>query len=64
VLDLARSIRAGVPERASGQVAAHVLDVLLAVSEAAESGQSVEVASRVAKPTPLAEDWDPAAATL
>ena len=64
VLDLARSIRAGVPERASGQVAAHVLDVLLAVSEAAESGQSVDVASRVAKPTPLAEDWDPAAATL
>jgi predicted dehydrogenase len=64
VLDLARSIRAGVPERASGAVAAHVLDVLLAVSSAAESGTTVDVASSVAKPTPLAEDWDPATATL
>ncbi|MEC5185010.1 putative dehydrogenase [Cryobacterium sp. MP_3.1] len=64
VLDLARSIRAGVPERASGAVAAHVLDVLLAVSDAAETGQSVDVVSSVARPTPLPEDWDPAAATL
>jgi len=64
VLDLARSIRAGVPERASGAVAAHVLDVLLAVSEAAETGTTVNVASSIAQPTPLAEDWDPAAATL
>ncbi|TFB98712.1 Gfo/Idh/MocA family oxidoreductase [Cryobacterium adonitolivorans] len=64
VLDLARSIRADVPERASGAVAAHVLDVLLAVSEAAETGRTVDVASSVPQPTPLAEDWDPAAATL
>jgi len=53
-----------VPERASGAVAAHVLDVLLAISEAAEAGATVDVASSVAKPTPLAEDWDPATATL
>lgn len=64
VLDLARSIRAGVPERASGAVAAHVLDVLLAVSEAAETSQMVDVGSSVAQPAPLPEDWDPAAATL
>ncbi|ANP74287.1 Gfo/Idh/MocA family protein [Cryobacterium arcticum] len=64
VLDLARSIRAGAPERASGAIAAHVLDVLLAVSEAAETGSMVDVTSRITKPTPLAEDWDPAAATL
>jgi len=45
-------------------LAAHVLDVLLAVSEAAESGRSVDVASTVSKPVPLTENWDPVAATL
>ena len=64
VLDLARAIRAGVPERASGAVAAHVLDVLLAVSAAAESGQVVDVPSSIPQPVPLPEDWNPAAATL
>jgi predicted dehydrogenase len=64
VLDLARSIRAGVPERASGAVAAHVLDVLLAISESADTGSMVDVASSVPQPAPLAEDWNPASATL
>jgi predicted dehydrogenase len=64
VLDLARSIRAGVPERASGAIAAHVLDVLLAVSEAAETGSMVDVESSVAQPTPLSEAWNPAEPTL
>ena len=64
VLDLARAIRGGTGERASGALAAHVLDVLLAVSEAAESGQPVDVLSTVTKPEPLAESWDPVAATL
>jgi predicted dehydrogenase len=64
VLDLARAIRGGTAERASGALAAHVLDVLLAVSEAAESGRPVDVASTVSKPEPLAENWDPVGATL
>lgn len=64
VLDLARAIRGGTAERASGALAAHVLDVLLAVSEAAESGEPVEVLSTVTKPEPLPDSWDPAAATL
>jgi predicted dehydrogenase len=64
VLDLARAIRGGGAERASGALAAHVLDVLLAVSEAAESGETVDVLSTVTKPEPLAESWDPVAATL
>ena len=64
VLDLARSIRGGTTEHASGATAAHVLDVLLAISSSAESGSPVDIASSVEKPTPLAEDWDPAAATL
>jgi predicted dehydrogenase len=64
VLDLARALRGGDAERASGAVASHVLDVLLAVSEAAESRSVVEVASTVTKPEPLAEAWDPSEATL
>lgn len=64
VLDLARAIRGGDAERASGALAAHVLDVLLAVSLAAESGAPVDVLSTVPKPEPLAESWDPVAATL
>jgi len=64
VVDLARAIRGGDDEKASGAVAAHVLDVLLAVSTAAEQGSPVDVTSSVPKPTPLPEGWDPAAATL
>ncbi|GAA4267795.1 Gfo/Idh/MocA family oxidoreductase [Frondihabitans peucedani] len=64
VVDLARSIRAGVPERATGAIASHVLDVLLGISAAAESGETVRVSSRIEKPTPLSPDFDPAAATL
>jgi predicted dehydrogenase len=64
VLDLARSLRSGEPVKASGDIALHVLDVLLAISDAAETEQVVTVPSTVAKPTPLAESWDPSAATL
>lgn len=65
VVDLARSLRAGVPEQASGAMAAHVLDVLLAIRDAAERGSIVEVdPGSFTPPAPLPEDWDPLAATL
>ncbi|MFI2102453.1 Gfo/Idh/MocA family protein [Isoptericola sp. NPDC019693] len=64
VVELARAIREGRPERASGAVALHVLDVLLAIRDAAESGTGVDVASTVDAPPPLAEDFDPAASTF
>ena len=64
VLDLARSIRGGSEERASGALALHVLDVLLAISESAETGASVALESTVERPAPLPESWDPAAPTL
>ncbi|RIX30740.1 Gfo/Idh/MocA family protein [Amnibacterium setariae] len=64
VLELARAIRAGVPERASGALAAHVLDVMLAAAEASETHRAVEVASRVAAPAPLPADWNPTERTL
>ena len=64
VLDLARAIRGGDEERASGALAAHVLDVLLAISTAAETERPVVLESAVERPAPLAEDWDPAERTL
>ena len=33
VLDMARSIRAGVPHRATGELAYHVLDAMVSISE-------------------------------
>ncbi len=64
VVDLARAIRGGVPERASGEQAFHVVDILVSILEAAETGQWVEVASTVALAESLPEDWDPRTATL
>jgi predicted dehydrogenase len=64
VLDLARAIRGEVPERASGALGYHVLDVLLGIEEAARAGQPVTLESTVASPPPLEESWDPTAATL
>ncbi|PRX96630.1 Gfo/Idh/MocA family protein [Allonocardiopsis opalescens] len=64
VVDLVRAIRTGGEERASGAVASHVLDVLLGIRDAAESGRPVEIDSSVAPVAPLPEGWDPAAPTL
>jgi predicted dehydrogenase len=64
VLELARSIRAGVPERAPGELAYHVLDVMLSIEESIAAGQSVQVASTTAIPPPLPPAWDPYARTL
>ncbi|MCU1438522.1 MAG: Gfo/Idh/MocA family oxidoreductase [Naasia sp.] len=64
VLDLARSIRAGVPERASGRLGFHVLDVMVSIAESAEQHAPVTVESTVERPAPVPADWDPSAATL
>jgi predicted dehydrogenase len=64
VLELARAIRAGVPERAPGELAYHVLDVLLAVEESISGRRTVPVASTVEVPPALPVDWDPYARTL
>ncbi|GGP77867.1 Gfo/Idh/MocA family protein [Saccharothrix coeruleofusca] len=63
-LDLARAIRSGEPERASGELAYHVLDAMLAVEESITRGQPVEVASTADVPPPLPPDWDPRASSL
>ncbi|MFE3174980.1 Gfo/Idh/MocA family protein [Amycolatopsis sp. NPDC059090] len=64
VLDLARSVRAGVPERASGELAYHVLDVMVAVEESMARGVGVEVVSRVEVAQALPVEWDPYVRTL
>jgi len=64
VVELARAIAEGRPERASGAVALHVLDVLLGIRDAAESGSAVDITSTVDRVPPLPEDFDPAAAVL
>ena len=64
VVDLARAIRAGVTERASGEQAYHVLDVMVSIVEAAEKGEFVTVETTVEPATSLPVDWDPRAATL
>ncbi|WP_245633635.1 Gfo/Idh/MocA family protein [Amycolatopsis jejuensis] len=64
VLDLARAIRAGVPERASGELAYHVLDAMLAIDESLTRGRSVDVSSSVEVPPPLPAGWEPSGRTL
>lgn len=64
VVELARAIRAGVPERASGELAFHVLDVMLALEESAASGDPVAITSTATPSRALPDDWDPLARTL
>lgn len=64
VLDLARSIRADVPHRATGELARHVLDVMVSVSESIETRAFADVTSTVATPPVLPDDWDPYVATV
>jgi predicted dehydrogenase len=62
VADLARAVRTGAPQVASGALAFHVLDVMTGVLEATESAQTTAVRSTVARPDPV--DVDELKATL
>jgi predicted dehydrogenase len=64
VVELARAIRAGVPERASGRLAAHVLDIMLGIRDSAASGMPVEIGSEAPATAPLPTGWNPQDATL
>jgi predicted dehydrogenase len=64
VVELARAIRAGEPERASGELASHVLDILLGIRDAAATGTAVAIESAAPWTAPLPTDWNPEAATL
>jgi predicted dehydrogenase len=52
-IELIRAVAAGRPARASGALAAHVLEVLDAATRSAVSGERVEVTSRPLVPSPL-----------
>jgi hypothetical protein len=63
-LDMARAIREGRPHRAQGELAYHVLDIMVSTAVSSERGELVPVESTV-QPAPLLPDgWDPKAATL
>ena len=64
VVELARAIRGGVVERASGQQAFHVLDVMVSTVEAAERGEWVDVQSTMPLAEALPDGWDPRESTL
>jgi predicted dehydrogenase len=63
-LDMARAIRRGESPRASGELAYHVLDVMLAIEESAESGQPVRIDSTATPFAPVPDDWNPKESTL
>ena len=56
VADMAHAIASGRPHRASGELAFHVLDVMVQVLAAARDRRSVDIASTTSRPEPLAAD--------
>ncbi len=53
VSDLARAIREGGPARASGDLAYHALDVMLATLDSSDAGRHIRLESTVERPAPL-----------
>lgn len=53
IVDMIRSIEAGVPHRASVEMAYHATDVIFAMDEAGESRSEIKIGSTVEKPTGL-----------
>jgi len=53
VLDMAEAIRHSRPQRASGDLAYHVLDIMHAVHDASREGRHIELESTVSRPEPL-----------
>lgn len=64
IAELAQAIRSGRRERANGELAFHVLDIMVSIVESAQNGRPVTIESSFKKAPPVAADWDPRAATL
>ena len=58
IVDMIRSMEAGVPHKASGEMAAHIFEVFDAINLSAEEGRAVEIRSTVSKPAGLFENQD------
>lgn len=63
-LDMARALRAGTAHRATGDLAYHVLDTMVSISESVETGSFVDVTSNAPVSATVPEDWAPETATL
>jgi predicted dehydrogenase len=63
VLEMARAIRAGTRPRAGGELAYHVLDVMLAVEESIARAAPVRVESTAPAVPPIPPLWDPTTRT-
>ena len=63
-VDMARAIRAGGRHRATGRLALHVLDAMLATAASAERGAFAGVDSSFDPIAALPDDWDPTERTL
>lgn len=59
IVDLVRSLADGTTPRAGGELAYHVLDIMLAVEESIASGNPVAVTSVPPAVSPLPADWSP-----
>lgn len=64
VVELARAIREGRPERMSGALALHVVDLMASLQASADHREYVGLTTSVDVADPLPEDWDPFAPTL
>ncbi|MNU09128.1 hypothetical protein D3C72_2555210 [compost metagenome] len=52
---MAHAIRANRPHRASGELALHVLEVMEAFQNAADTGTTIDITTRAERPAPLSE---------
>ena len=59
VVDMARALRGGGGHRATGELALHVLDAMLATVESVQRREFVGIDSGFGPIAPLPEDWDP-----
>jgi hypothetical protein len=64
VVELARAIRAGVPERASGELALHVLDIMQSTEQSTESREAITLVTSATQPEPMPAKFDPWGSTL
>ena len=59
LIDLVRSVKAGIKPRAHAELAYHVLDIMLSVEKAIESGETVAITSVPPQIDPIPADWSP-----
>ncbi|WP_368074137.1 Gfo/Idh/MocA family protein [Agrococcus sp. SGAir0287] len=59
IVDMVRAIREGRPHRASGELALHVLEAMIAIDESIRTGRAVTLDSSVEAMTPVETDFDP-----